>query len=435
MEEKFSGKDEEEIRLMKILILQNQGFLNSQGGTEKMASFYANNFVKLGHEVLIATNDPKDGKPIFPLDQKVRLVNLFHDGMDTIELEQPYNYKGRNPFRWIYFKAKKKGQKWRNASLMRKRGLKNRDEVFMHNLQRRSKVWKPFFEQEKPDIILSMSIATLLEITYSDAVAIPIINTAHGRPDYDYTDILWYRSEQEMKLLKESYSKLDAVQVFFDNYKTFLPDNFKGLARAIPNPIPQMDDLEIVDHLQTKERYRIVHIGSLINAGKQQELAIQTFSELAEQFPNWNLWFWGEGVDKAYLEERIASLKLKDRVFLAGFTDKPIEKLQEADIFAFPSKYEGFPLSLGEAMSVGLPAVGMQTCSGVNELIQHEKSGFLAADAEEFKSYLSMLMEDRQLRDRLGKEAHEQMKAYKDSLVISQWEDFMDKVVKDYQKT
>lgn len=45
--------------------------------------------------------------------------------------------------------------------------------------------------------------------------------------------------------------------------------------------------------------------------------------------------------------------------------------------FAFPSAYEGFGLSLAEAMSMGLPAVGYKSCSAVNELIVDGKNGFV----------------------------------------------------------
>lgn len=54
---------------------------------------------------------------------------------------------------------------------------------------------------------------------------------------------------------------------------------------------------------------------------------------------------------------------LHNKVCLTGVTDKVEIKLQKADIFAFPSAHEGFPLALTEAMAIGLPAIGYKTCA------------------------------------------------------------------------
>ena len=61
---------------------------------------------------------------------------------------------------------------------------------------------------------------------------------------------------------------------------------------------------------------------------------------------------------------------------MKGSTNDVPDVLRQGDIFAFPSAYEGFGLSLAEAMSMGLPAVGYKSCSAVNELIVDGKNGF-----------------------------------------------------------
>ena len=54
--------------------------------------------------------------------------------------------------------------------------------------------------------------------------------------------------------------------------------------------------------------------------------------------------------------------------------------VSNASVCAFPSKYEGFPLALTEAMSAGLPCVGFKSCTGVNGLIVDGENGFLVED-------------------------------------------------------
>lgn len=75
------------------------------------------------------------------------------------------------------------------------------------------------------------------------------------------------------------------------------------------------------------------------------------------------------------LRRLISELHLDSRVFLCGTTSNVMSVLCEADIFAFPSAYEGFPLALTEAMSIGLPSVGFRSANAVNELIHHNVNG------------------------------------------------------------
>lgn len=64
----------------------------------------------------------------------------------------------------------------------------------------------------------------------------------------------------------------------------------------------------------------------------------------------------------------LEKINLEEKVFLMGETKDIINKLMDGDIFAFPSKFEGMPLALMDAMSVGLPAIGYKSCASVNEL-------------------------------------------------------------------
>lgn len=121
---------------------------------------------------------------------------------------------------------------------------------------------------------------------------------------------------------------------------------------------------------------------------------------------------------------------LENRVFLKGATKNVAAVLKEGDIFAFPSAYEGFGLSLGEAMSMGLPAVGYRNCSAVNELIQDGRTGFLYTDNSiDFSQKLCILMEDRLLRAKMGSAARLSMKIYAPNIVWDSWNSLLHKVV------
>ncbi|MDH6251208.1 glycosyltransferase involved in cell wall biosynthesis [Chryseobacterium sp. H1D6B] len=409
---------------MKILFIQHHNFINGSGGTEKICSFLANGFSDSGHQVEIATNQNIEGKPVFKLNENIKITNIFSDNIPQVELKPVFSYKGSNPLQWITYKVQKKTAKRENKKLLKKFG--GSDELFKQNLRHRAKAWKTYIDAVKPDIIVTMTISSLLEITFEQEYQIPIVNSVNGRPDYDYSDILWYRSPSEMDLLKKAYQKLSGIQILFESYRDFLPETFNGKVTVIPNPVPQFADNDIVDHQTSKDKFKIINIASLVTDCKQQHLAIDAFSAVSEKFPNWELHFWGVGSDFDFLNDKIQQLNLQERIFLNGFTDNPMSKLKDSDIFIFPSKYEGFPLALTEAMAAGLPSLGFKNCSGVNELIEHGINGFLVHDEADMADSLKILMQDKQMRQRFGENARLAMKKYTPENVFQQWEKLID---------
>ncbi len=132
---------------------------------------------------------------------------------------------------------------------------------------------------------------------------------------------------------------------------------------------------------------------------------------------------------------KIVASGLNERFTLCGTTNHIKEKLLSASIFAFPSKHEGFPLALTEAMSLGLPAVGCKDCSGVNTLIKDGKNGLLCdPTAESLAEALRKLMRDQDLRRRLGAQAKEDMKEFAPERVWDQWEDLLTELVEKHRK-
>ncbi|QQT27083.1 glycosyltransferase [Sphingobacterium spiritivorum] len=413
---------------MKILFIQHLHFLNGSGGTEKICSFLANGFAKQGHQVTIATNQDIIGKPVFEIDRNIEVVNIYNPRVIQKELKSLYNYKGRNPIIWLISKIKKKSAKIYNNVL--RKDLGGDAGIYKFNLSKRAELWNAYINELSPDVIVTMSISSLLEVTYNNKINIPIVNSVNGRPDYDYRNIFGRRSDFEMRLLEESFKNLSGIQVLFKSYCNFLPSTFKGKQYVIPNPVPQTAESDVVNHLKPKGKYRIIHIGRLDDDCKQQSIAIKIFNEIASVFPEWELEFWGIGHDHNMLKQMISSYNLNNRVFLKGFTDNPLEKIKEGDIFIFPSKYEGFGLALGEAMSAGLPCLGFQSCSGVNELIEHGVAGFLAKDESEMQKYLEELMQNRELRKEMGFQAHLAMKRYSPHHVLDAWKNVISDIVR-----
>jgi len=96
-----------------------------------------------------------------------------------------------------------------------------------------------------------------------------------------------------------------------------------------------------------------------------------------------------------------------------------------ADLFCLPSRWEGFPNAIAEAMAHGLPAVAFRQCAGVDELIVPGRNGQLAdgnGDADALAAALRPLMEDADARERLGMEARKIAEAFRPEAVFDRWE-------------
>lgn len=113
----------------------------------------------------------------------------------------------------------------------------------------------------------------------------------------------------------------------------------------------------------------------------------------------------GDGPDRtAVAAEAPAALEL-----LGERTDVP-ELLTSADVFVLPSLSEGMPMSILEAMAAGLPVVASRV-GGVPELVIESETGLLVEPGDEkaLASALQRLLEDRELRERMGAAGRERV--------------------------
>lgn len=100
----------------------------------------------------------------------------------------------------------------------------------------------------------------------------------------------------------------------------------------------------------------IGHVGHLAEV-KNQSFLIRLMPEILKRKPNAKLLMLGEGEDRPMLEQLIGKLKLTDSVIMTGNVSNVPDYLSAMDVFAFPSLYEGMPLSILEVQANGLPCI------------------------------------------------------------------------------
>lgn len=112
----------------------------------------------------------------------------------------------------------------------------------------------------------------------------------------------------------------------------------------------------IRSQLGLEDSFVIGHAGHLAEV-KNQKFLIDLMPRLLEQRSNAKLLLLGEGEDRAMLEQRIADLGMQEHIIMTGNVLNVADYLCAMDVFAFPSLYEGMPLSIVEVQANGLPCV------------------------------------------------------------------------------
>src|SRR5262249_5703547 len=121
----------------------------------------------------------------------------------------------------------------------------------------------------------------------------------------------------------------------------------------------------------------------------------------------------GQGPDESALRNQARELGVDDRVIFAPFSDAPWDAMTAFDVFVMPSRNEGLPFALMEAMACGCCCIAMRV-GGIGELLPEPKLGWLveAGNEQEFTAAMQDVM-NRSDRDRrqIGMLARERITA------------------------
>jgi glycosyltransferase involved in cell wall biosynthesis len=154
------------------------------------------------------------------------------------------------------------------------------------------------------------------------------------------------------------------------------------------------------------------------------DLLLTAFAEIAADHPDWRLVIWGNGLLRHELEALRRDLGLVGRVELPGATAHPHDELRAADLFVLSSRWEDFPMALGEAMACGVAAVSFDCERGPRQLIRTGIDGVLVPPEKTraLASTLDWLMTDDIERARLARRAPEVLERFGVAAVMTLWD-------------
>ena len=145
----------------------------------------------------------------------------------------------------------------------------------------------------------------------------------------------------------------------------------------------------------TAREFVILSVGRL-TPQKGHDQLIRAVGMIAERHPEIRVLLAGDGPDRDQLEELAERLGIAAQVRLLGRVDAPRRLHAASDLFAFPSRYEGTPLAMLEAMAGGLPVLATRF-RGVDEVIEDGREGLLVdlGDAAGMADAIETLIADR----------------------------------------
>jgi glycosyltransferase involved in cell wall biosynthesis len=168
-----------------------------------------------------------------------------------------------------------------------------------------------------------------------------------------------------------------------------------------------------------KEEDVVIGFSGRLDYQKAPEVLLKAFLSISAD-SRLHLVMLGDGPKREELEEMIKDHPAAANIHLLGYHPFASAVLSALDVFVLPSRYEGLPYVLLEAMAMGLPIVATSV-GGNGELVRDGVNGFLVSpdSVDELSNALSMLSSDANIREFFGRSSFEMVKdSYRTQLMI-----------------
>lgn len=285
-------------------------------------------------------------------------------------------------------------------------------------------------KKEKPDVVIAFlplpSLYLMVAKKYSKCVnKTPVIISERCDPNREY------KNKVIAVMAKRLYRKADGFVFQTEEAKAFFADYLKCKTTIIANPINEV----FLNHAVAKERKNTIVSCGRLEAQKNYQLLIRSFSDISPRFPEYNLEIYGEGSQRDELLKLADSLGVGDKVCLRGRVDNIADAIYDASVFVLSSNYEGMPNALMEAMALGIPCVSTDCpVGGPRALIKDGYNGLLVPvnNTKRLDDALCNIFSNQVFASKLSNNAVMSSKEFKVERIVAKWRALIrDVVVKD----
>jgi glycosyltransferase involved in cell wall biosynthesis len=173
-------------------------------------------------------------------------------------------------------------------------------------------------------------------------------------------------------------------------------------------------DLDWANSIErSNENFPTIGMIAAFNHFKAQDVLIRAAPKILEKFPQAKFILAGCGCTEKKMSEMISNFGLNRHFSVPGFVKDTRQILSQLDIFVLATHSEGFPVSILEAMSVGIPVVASNV-GGIPELIENGTTGILVEpnNFDQLASAIIEILENQAKAKRMGEAAKERVKKY-----------------------
>ena len=212
------------------------------------------------------------------------------------------------------------------------------------------------------------------------------------------------------------YSKMKALYAISDIVKEVTVKQGFPHVKTIYNGISTAHFKMREGEAPKNGNYKIVQVSRLKIRHKGQDILLNALSQLLSQgINNFELHLIGEGESEQILRQMTAELNLNDYVIFEGVKTQEhlYQHLCDYDVFVQPSRYEGFGLTVAEAMAAKLPVI-VSDIQGPMEVIGHGQYGmsFKSGDAADLAEKLKTVLQGGYDYSLIDKAYHHVCKEY-----------------------
>ncbi len=370
-------------RSRDIFLVANN--IEELGGVQRVAHTLATMFVDRGHRVTV--------------------IGVNH-------AETPHDY-GDRPYRSLVLNDEPP------PKAPRARGLRGRVDPRVrlarqrHSRAKRAAVDRlnEAFATATEGIVIVLQVSSMSWVAEADHQHLRVIGMSHESFDaalssHRYAKIVTYYPDVDLFLLltrhdADCFEREGFINVgVMHNPLSFFPDVTSDLAAP-----------------------RIVAAGRY-SPEKGFDRLIDAFAAVAADHPDWTLRILGHGPLEADLRAQVTRLGLEKQVEIPGLAQDIQAELLAGSVFALSSIHEGLPMALAEAMACGVPCVAFDCAAGVREIITNGEDGIIVAprNVPALSAGLAQLMDDDDLRQRLGAAARASVHRFAPDVIAAEWE-------------
>lgn len=360
---------------MKILLVNDQF---ERGGAGRVAAILCNELHRKGYDVILVC-DTKHWAKTYPIDDDIPVREIVT--------------KTLKPGRW------EKLAKWLRCS----------------------KTIRLYIREENPDIVIAIQSMMFLCAWLANLfIGVPIIaadHTSFNRRIDPIIDFVRYHL----------YDKADGLSVLTKKDANLLGEKYPH-KKVIYNPL----SFPILN-------YPVIRRKNILCAGRLEvwdvkgfDIIIELWSHIYAQYPEWVLEIAGDGTEASvgYMKDLLRKYGVTDRVHLLGRVDNMQQLYAESSIFALPSRMEGFPMVLMEAMSQGCACVSFSVDDVTIEMLE-EGSGIIVndGDVDAMEQAIIELINNNDLREHYSINAKKSVSRFSVESFVDTWDHYMAQVL------